>query len=84
MTHREGSVWEPVGGLISLNLKIRLAYCVSRPGKGFAAGRDFASTGSRAIPPSPRPRNDIISQQSGLSAVVVYRARCAIAINLKR
>jgi hypothetical protein len=35
------------------------------------AGRNFANTGSRAI--HPRPRNDIVSLQGELCAVVMYR-----------
>ena len=34
-------------GLVSLNLKFSRHIGVSRPGEGFAAGRDFASTESR-------------------------------------
>jgi hypothetical protein len=57
---------------------------VSRPAEGFVAGRDSQTPEGRAIPPSPRPCNYIVSQRSGLYAVVMYRAGCAIAINSKR
>jgi hypothetical protein len=69
-------------GRVSLNLKFSWHLVVSRPAEGFVAGRDFASIGSRAILSSAR--NDIVSLQSGLCAVVMYRAGCAIGINSKR
>jgi hypothetical protein len=59
-------------GLVSLNLKFSWHLVVSRPAEGFVAGRDFASTGSRAI--HHHPRNDIVSLESKLCAVVMYRA----------
>jgi hypothetical protein len=52
---------------------------LSRPGRGFAAGRDLASTEAE-----PSALQYIVSQQSGLGAVVVYRTDCAIARNSKR
>jgi hypothetical protein len=57
---------------------------VSRPGKGFAAGRDLANTEAEPSSPPPSALQYIVSHQSGLSAVVVYRTGCAIAINSKR
>ena len=52
--------------------------------QGVRGGPGLRKHRKQGHPPSPRPRNDSISQQSGLSAVVVYRAGCAIAINLER
>jgi hypothetical protein len=60
MTHI-GKPWEAVRhdqtaacqrGVVSPKLKIKLAYRCVPTRRGFVAGRDFASTGSRAILPS--------------------------------
>jgi hypothetical protein len=64
-------------------LKFSWHLVVSRSAEGFVAGRDFASTGSRAILPSLGPAMTFVSQQSELCAVVMYRAGCAIGISSK-